>query len=78
MTRIATSVLRATGNTPLVQLARVVPSGCANVLVKLESTNRTGSSKDPMALAMVEAAETRGALKPRSILTSASRPKGQF
>ena len=64
MTRIAASVLRAIGNTPLVQLTRVVPPGSADVLVKLESTNPTGSYKDRMALAMVEGAEARGALKP--------------
>src|SRR5580765_5718247 len=64
MTHIATSVLRAIGHTPLVQLARVVPPGSATVLVKLESTNPTGSYKDRMALAMIEGAEARGALRP--------------
>jgi cysteine synthase len=63
MTSIATSVLRAIGNTPLVQLTRIVPPGSANVLVKLESINPTGSYKDRMALAMVEGAEARGALR---------------
>src|SRR5262252_9622637 len=64
MSSIAASVLRAIGNTPLVRLTRVVPSGSADVLVKLESINPTGSYKDRMALAMVEGAEKRGALKP--------------
>jgi len=64
MTHIATSVLRAVGHTPLVQLVRVVPPGSATVLVKLESTNPTGSYKDRMALAMIEGAEARGALRP--------------
>jgi len=63
MTTIATSIVRAIGNTPLVQLTRVVPAGAADVLVKLESTNPTGSYKDRMALAMVEGAEARGALR---------------
>ena len=64
MTTIATSILHAIGNTPLVQLTRVVPPGAADVLVKLESTNPTGSYKDRMALAMIEGAEKRGALRP--------------
>jgi cysteine synthase len=64
MASIATSVLRAIGNTPLVQLTRVVPPGAADVLVKLESLNPTGSYKDRMALAMIEGAEARGALRP--------------
>src|SRR6188768_4129485 len=61
---VATSVLQAIGNTPLVQLTRVVAPGSADVLVKLESVNPTGSYKDRMALAMIEGAEARGALKP--------------
>jgi cysteine synthase len=63
MTSVASSVLQAIGNTPLVRLARVVPSGSADVLVKLESSNPTGSYKDRMALAMIEGAEARGALR---------------
>src|SRR4029450_12677234 len=63
MPTIASSVLLAIGNTPLVKLTRVVPPGAADVLVKLESTNPTGSYKDRMALAMIEGAESRGALR---------------
>ncbi len=63
MVKIAASVLQAIGNTPLVQLARVVPPGSADVMVKLESINPTGSYKDRMALAMIEGAEARGALR---------------
>jgi cysteine synthase A len=61
---IAASVLQAIGNTPLVRLTRVVSPGSADVLVKLELANPTGSYKDRMALAMVEGAEARGALRP--------------
>jgi cysteine synthase A len=46
-----------------VRLTRVVPSGAADVLVKLESINPTGSYKDRMALAMIEGAESRGVLR---------------
>jgi cysteine synthase A len=64
MTALATSVLQAIGNTPLVRLTRVVPPGAADVVVKLELANPTGSYKDRMALAMIEGAEARGALRP--------------
>ena len=64
MPSIASSVLLAIGNTPLIRLTRVVPTGGADVLVKLESVNPTGSYKDRMALAMIEGAEARGALRP--------------
>ena len=63
-TTIAPSVLDAIGRTPVVRLRRVVPDGAADVVVKLESINPTGSYKDRMALAMIAGAEKRGALKP--------------
>jgi cysteine synthase len=58
------SVLDGIGNTPLVALERVVPSGSARVLVKLEWANPTGSMKDRMARAVIEAAERDGRLRP--------------
>ncbi len=58
------SMLDAIGNTPVVKLAHLVPEGAADVLVKLEYYNPTGSYKDRMALAMVERAERRGELVP--------------
>ena len=64
VTSIADSVLQAIGGTPVVRLRRVVDAGQADVLVKLESINPTGSYKDRMALAMIEGAEARGLLKP--------------
>ena len=60
---IAPSVLQAIGRTPIVRLRSVVPSGAADVIVKLEFYNPTGSYKDRMALAMIEGAEKRGALR---------------
>jgi cysteine synthase A len=60
---IAGSVLGAIGGTPVVRLRRIVPAGAADVLVKLESVNPTGSYKDRMALAMIEGAEARGLLR---------------
>ena len=45
-------------------MARLVDAGCAEVWVKLEAANPTGSYKDRMALAMIEAAEADGRLRP--------------
>jgi cysteine synthase A len=61
---VADSVLRAIGGTPVVRLRRVVGAADADVIVKLEALNPTGSYKDRMALAMIEGAEARGALRP--------------
>src|SRR5256885_2250933 len=57
-------VLDAIGNTPLVELRRVVPAGSARIIAKLESANPTGSMKDRVARAMVERAATDGRLPP--------------
>ena len=58
------SMLTSIGNTPLVQLGKVVPPECADIFVKLEFFNPTGAYKDRMALAMIEEAEARGELRP--------------
>jgi cysteine synthase len=55
-------VLAAIGTTPLVELRRVVPHGAARIFAKLESANPTGSMKDRMAKAAIEAAEADGRL----------------
>lgn len=62
--QITASVLRTIGRTPVVRLAKIVAPASASVLVKLEYFNPTGSYKDRMALAMIEGAEARGALRP--------------
>jgi cysteine synthase len=56
--------MKAIGNTPLVKLERLSEPGSAEIYVKLESANPTGSMKDRMALSMIEGAEHRGQLKP--------------
>src|SRR2546421_1185618 len=61
---IADSVLDLIGNTAMVRLARVTPVGGAELLGKMESLNPGGSVKDRIALAMIEAAEAAGLLKP--------------
>ena len=57
-------VLQAIGNTSLVRLRKVVPPLCADILVKLEWENPTGSVKDRMAVAVIARAEADGRLKP--------------
>ncbi len=57
-------MLDAIGNTPIVRLRRLPGADAAAVWVKLEGGNPTGSYKDRMALAMVEAAEASGELRP--------------
>lgn len=64
MVSIAANVLGSIGNTPLVQLRKVVPGGSGRVLAKLEWTNPTGSMKDRMAEAAVKGAEAGGRLGP--------------
>lgn len=56
------SILDRIGRTPLLELSRVVPDDCARILLKVEAENPTGSMKDRMALAMIEAAERDGRL----------------
>ncbi|HEX6748626.1 MAG TPA: cysteine synthase family protein [Longimicrobium sp.] len=57
-------ILSAIGNTSLVRLRNVVPAGCAEVYVKVEWENPTGSMKDRMAQAVIERAEADGRLRP--------------
>jgi len=59
-----TGILAAIGNTPLVRLSRLVGDDTAEVWIKLEAANPTGSYKDRMALAMIEGAERDGRLQP--------------
>jgi cysteine synthase A len=58
------SILEAIGNTPLVRVHRCAPDNGAELWVKLEYRNPTGSMKDRMALAMIEGAERDGLIAP--------------
>ena len=58
------SILDTIGSTPIVQLQKLVRSSSADVIVKIEYYNPTGSYKDRMALAMIEGAERDGRLRP--------------
>ena len=62
MMAVRSGILESVGATPLVELRRVVPDGCARVLVKLESHNPTGSMKDRMALGVIRGAIASGKL----------------
>ena len=61
---VGTSLLDLVGNTPLVELPRLSPKPGVLLYAKLEGQNPTGSTKDRVALAMVEAAEQAGELEP--------------
>jgi cysteine synthase A len=61
---LSSNILESIGNTPLVELRKVVPSNCARIAAKLEWANPTGSMKDRMAKAIIEGAEADGRLPP--------------
>ncbi len=63
MTEIHRDILQCIGDTPLLTLRHIPSRLGARILLKLESENPTGSMKDRMALAMIEAAEADGRLK---------------
>jgi cysteine synthase A len=63
MNELPRDILQCIGNTSLLPLRRVLPKNGSRVLLKLENENPTGSMKDRMALAMIEAAEADGRLK---------------
>jgi cysteine synthase A len=56
--------MKGIGKTPLIKLERLSEPGCAEIFVKFEGANPTGSMKDRMALSMIEGAERSGELKP--------------
>jgi cysteine synthase len=73
-TRVAQNLLELVGNTPLVELK---PAGDVQIYAKLESENPTGSIKDRVAKAMIEAAEASGELQPgRELLEPTSGNTG--
>jgi cysteine synthase A len=62
MNELSRDILQLIGNTSLIALRNIVPRNGSRILLKLESENPTGSIKDRMALAMIEAAEADGRL----------------
>ena len=75
--RTAGSLLELVGKTPLVELRRLAPQPSVRLFAKLEGQNPTGSIKDRVALAMIEAAEAAGELEPgRELLEPTSGNTG--
>jgi len=71
------SLLDLVGNTPLVELTRLTPKAGVHIYAKLEAQNPTGSIKDRVAKAMIEAAEASGELLPgRALLEPTSGNTG--
>jgi cysteine synthase B len=74
---VAPSLLDLVGQTPLVELSRITPKESVRIYAKLEGQNPTGSIKDRVAKAMIEAAETSGELEPgRELLEPTSGNTG--
>ncbi len=65
---IADDITQLTGRTPLVRLRRVTDGAVADVVAKLESFNPAGSVKDRLGVALIDAAEKAGLLKPDTII----------
>src|SRR5437868_2695170 len=63
MTTTSNNITSAIGNTALVELNNIRPSNSARIVAKLESANPTGSMKDRMAKAVIDAAENKGFIK---------------
>ena len=68
MAILANNILETIGNTPLVKLNRIAANVDANIYVKCEFFNPLNSVKDRIGLAMIEAGEKAGLLKPNSIV----------
>lgn len=70
--RATDDITKLVGNTPLLQLKRVVPSDAADVFAKLEYLNPGGSVKDRAAIGIIRRAEEQGKLKPGSTIVEAT------
>jgi cysteine synthase B len=74
---VADSLLSLVGDTPLVELSRLAPKEGVRIFAKLEGENPTGSIKDRVAKAMIDAAEASGELEPgRELLEPTSGNTG--
>jgi cysteinyl-tRNA synthetase len=67
-----TDILRLVGNTPLVEIRRLNPHANVKIMAKIEFMNPGGSIKDRVAVAMIEAAEKSGELKPGKTIIEAT------
>ena len=70
--KIYSDITQIVGNTPLVKLNRIIDDKSANVFAKLEFYNPTSTVKDRIGIAMVDAAEASGQLKPGGTIVEAT------
>src|SRR3954467_11303021 len=70
--RVAESITELVGETPMLHLRRVAPSGSAEVFAKLEYLNPGGSVKDRAAIGIIRRAEQEGQLKPGGTIVEAT------
>ncbi len=70
--KVHESILECIGNTPMIRLNRITKNVSANIMVKCEFLNPSGSMKDRMALKMIESAEKEGKLREGGVVTESS------
>jgi len=70
--RVSDDISKLVGETPMLQLKKVVPSGAADIFAKLEYLNPGGSVKDRAAIGLIERAEREGRLKPGGTVIEAT------
>ena len=70
--RVADDITQLVGETPMLQLKRLVPAGSADVFAKLEYLNPGGSVKDRAAIGIIRRAEQEGKLKPGGTIVEAT------
>lgn len=70
--RLSDDISKLVGETPMLQLKKLVPSGAAGIFVKLEYLNPGGSVKDRAAIGLIERAEREGRLKPGGTVIEAT------
>lgn len=70
--RVADDITELVGQTPMLRLKRIVPSGSADVFAKLEYLNPGGSVKDRAAIGIIRRAEREGKLKPGGVIVEAT------
>ena len=72
MAKLFSDITKTIGNTPLVRINRLIPAGLATVYAKCEFFNPLGSVKDRIGVAMIEAAEKSGQLRPGTHIMEAT------
>ncbi|MBI3474434.1 MAG: cysteine synthase A [Acidobacteria bacterium] len=70
--RVSDDITKLVGETPMLQLKKLVPAGSADVFVKLEYLNPGGSVKDRAAIGLIERAEREGKLRPGGTIIEAT------